>query len=611
MPGRPDSVLNPILTAAQLEQKNKDLTAFSSLTPEQLAAKKTPPTWNDVFDAFNTQHKAVYGKEINRTWNTDQDTKSSKLAIDNLYQQSVDAWNKANNGSAKVDTTVLGVNAQPNTYTPDTQYHGLLNQLFETVKPLAPLALAAVGANFLAPALADLFGAEVIGGGGGVAEGLVGGGGAGTSINEMIASGLAPGSVGATGAVAGALTPAELAAASGTGLVGAGVGGVTPLSNIAATGTQTLTPAALESLAGTAGYGTNASAVNAAINAGINPAIVGAGAGGTIADLLAGTTGAAAVTPAVTSLNEMVASGTAPGSVGATGAATGTLTGPALNAATGVTGVTGTTGITGTTGTTGTTTTPGLLDALTSATGLTGTQLAALLSGLTGAGNAANLTSAIDTGLNATTAANAASQGVLKDIYGQQLGFQKPYQTAGTNALSQLGALGTGQYQQYDPVTGQPTTMGTGSGYLQHQFDASDLAKGLAPNYDFMLQQGQMANQRAANVGGGALSGNTLQGLQNYTQNYAGNAYQNAFNNYQTQRQNIYGNLAGMAGMGQTANTGAQAAGTSYGKGVTDLNTALANAQAAASIGKAQALAGGTSGLANSTFLASLLAPPK
>jgi len=252
-----------------------------------------------------------------------------------------------------------------------------------------------------------------------------------------------------------------------------------------------------------------------------------------------------------------------------------------------------------------------VLKALTDATGLTGTQLAALLAGITGAGNSANLISSIDTGLNATTAANTASQGVLKDIYTQQLGFQKPYQLTGTNALSQLGALGTGQYQQYDPTTGLPTTMGTGSGYLQHQFDASDLAKGLAPNYDFMLQQGQMANQRAANVGGGALSGNTLQGLNKYTQDYAGNAYQNAFTNYQNQRQNIYQNLSGLAGMGQTANTGAQAAGTSYGKGTTDLQTALANAQAAAAVGKAQALAQGTSGIANSTFLASLLAPPK
>jgi hypothetical protein len=708
MPGRPDSVLNPILTAAQQEQKNKDLTAFSSLTPEQLAAQKKPPTWNDVFDAFNAQHKAVYGKEINRTWNTDQDTKSSKLAIDNLYQQGVDAWNKANNGSAKVDTTVLGVNAQPNSYTPDVQYHGLLSQLGDMAKDIAPIVLAAVGGEFLAPALADLFGAEAISGGlaggGGVTEGLVGAGGAGTSINEMIASGLAPGSVGAYGAAAGALTPEALAAAAGTGLGAAVVPAATQL-----------TPAALESLSGTAGYGTNASAVNAAINAGINPAIVGSGAAGTVADLLAGTSGAAAATPGVTSLNEMVASGLTPGSVGAAGAVSGALTPEALAAAAGTVGAgstlaqlaaTGTKALTpaaieslaGTAGygtnaaavqaaidaginpaivgsgagltaadllagTTGASITPAavtpsvnemvasglapgtvgaagaakglltgdalaaaagtgvggtllssltdtlvqkakdaistgspaassLIDQLKNATGLTGTQLASLLSGGVGAANAANISSAIDTGLNATTAANTASQGVLKDIYNQQLGFQQPYQATGVGGLNQINKLAD-------------------TGYLTHQFNAQDLAAGLAPNYDFMLQQGQMANQRAANVGGGALSGNTLQGLQNYTQNYAGNAYQNAFNNYQSQRQNIYGNLASMAGIGQTANQGAQAAGTSYGKGTTDLQTALANAQAAASIGKAQALAQGTTGAANSTFLASLLAPPK
>jgi hypothetical protein len=41
----------------------------------------------------------------------------------------------------------------------------------------------------------------------------------------------------------------------------------------------------------------------------------------------------------------------------------------------------------------------------------------------------------------------------------------------------------------------------------------------------FRLQQGQMANQRAANVGGGALSGNTLRGLQDYTQGQASQGF--------------------------------------------------------------------------------------
>jgi hypothetical protein len=578
--------------------------------------------------------------------------------------------------------------------------------LGEAIKTLAPIAISMIGANFLGPALNDLFGpaaSDLFGGGGDFGMGA-GAGGAGTSINEMIASGLAPGSAGAYGAAAGALTPEALAAAAGTGLtalapaaltpaaieslsgtagygtnasavnaaiqaginpaiVGSGAGltiadllagttgaantaalpattslnemiasgtgpgsagaygattgaltgaglaaagGLTTagstLAELAATGAKALTPAAIESLAGTAGYGTNASAIQAAIDAGINPAIVGSGAGLTIADLLAGTTGASTLggLPAATSVNEMVASGLTPGSAGAAGAATGALTGSALAAAAG-------TGLTNALGSgiidtlvqkakdaisTGSPAASSLVDQLKNATGLTGTQLAALLSGGVGAGNAANLTSAINTGLDATTAANTASQGVLKDIYNQQLGFQQPYQATGVKGLNQINQLAD-------------------TGYLTHQFNAADLAAGLAPNYDFMLQQGQMANQRAANVGGGALSGNTLQGLNRYTQDYAGNAYQNAFTNYQNQRNNIYTNLAGMAGIGQTANTGAQAAGTSYGKGTTDLQTALANAQAAAAIGKAQAVAGGTSGLANSTFLASLLAPPK
>jgi len=122
-----------------------------------------------------------------------------------------------------------------------------------------------------------------------------------------------------------------------------------------------------------------------------------------------------------------------------------------------------------------------------------------------------------------------------------------------------------------------------------------------------MLQQGQQANQRAANVGGGALGGNALTGLNQYTQNYAGNAYQNAFNNYQSQRQNIYSDLAGIAGIGQTANTGAGTAGTNYGQGTVNLNTGLGNAQAANILGQAQVGAGGVTNAANTAFLATLL----
>jgi hypothetical protein len=183
---------------------------------------------------------------------------------------------------------------------------------------------------------------------------------------------------------------------------------------------------------------------------------------------------------------------------------------------------------------------------------------------------------------------------------------QAPYRTAGYNALNQLGGLGSGQYQQYD-AQGNPTTMGAGTGYLTKQFGPADLQAGLAPNYDFMLQQGQMANQRAANVGGGALGGNALQGLQKYTQDYAGNAYQNAFQNFQNQRTNIYNTLAGIAGIGQTGQTATNQAAQNATTAQTQLGVGSAAAQAAGQVGTAGAYGNALGQLGSGLTLASLL----
>jgi len=181
-----------------------------------------------------------------------------------------------------------------------------------------------------------------------------------------------------------------------------------------------------------------------------------------------------------------------------------------------------------------------------------------------------------------------AYQDQIKRLYQEQQGIQRPYQATGTSALSDLGSLGSGTYQMYD-AQGNATGTGTGSGYLTHQFDKNDLAAGLAPNYDFMLGQGQMANQRAANASGGGIGGNALTGLNKFTQDYAGNAYQNAFTNYQNQRQNIFGNLSKLADVGQTANNQLLSAsntyGTNYGNSTASLNNALASAAGAMQTG--------------------------
>jgi hypothetical protein len=226
--------------------------------------------------------------------------------------------------------------------------------------------------------------------------------------------------------------------------------------------------------------------------------------------------------------------------------------------------------------------------------------------GLTGLGSALIGSSAAQKAADIQSAAAQNATALQGQMFNQINQQQAPYRSAGYNALNQLGGLGTGQYQQYD-AQGNPTTAGTGSGYLQHQFNAADLQAGLAPNYDFMLQQGQMANQRAANVGGGAIGGNALKGLQDYTQNYAGNAYQNAFQNYQNQRTNIYNTLAGIAGIGQTGQTATNQAAQNATTAQTQLGVGSAAAQAAGQVGTAGAYGNALGQLGSGLTLASLL----
>lgn len=120
----------------------------------------------------------------------------------------------------------------------------------------------------------------------------------------------------------------------------------------------------------------------------------------------------------------------------------------------------------------------------------------------------------------------------LNNLYDEQVGYQEPYQKIGKRASTEILA---------------------NTPYFTKQFGTADLNTELAPNYAFQLGQGQMANQRLGNMSGGALGGNALRGLQDYTQNYASGAYQNAFKNFQDQRSNIYNTLSNMANIGTTS----------------------------------------------------------
>jgi len=183
---------------------------------------------------------------------------------------------------------------------------------------------------------------------------------------------------------------------------------------------------------------------------------------------------------------------------------------------------------------------------------------------------------------------------------------QTGYRAAGGQALGQIGALGSGTYGIYD-AEGKQTGTGTGSGYLTKQFTPEDFAAGIDPGYDFRLKMGQDQAMRQANLGGGAISGNALTGLQDYTQGQASQEYGNAFNRFQTQRGNIYNTLASIAGLGQTSLGQTGTAGTQAGANIGQAISNAGSAAAAGQVGSANAISGGIQGAANQYYLSNLL----
>jgi hypothetical protein len=191
-------------------------------------------------------------------------------------------------------------------------------------------------------------------------------------------------------------------------------------------------------------------------------------------------------------------------------------------------------------------------------------------------------TSAADTQADAANRATAAQMAMFNTINQQQA----PWRQAGVGAL--------GSMQEMMP-------------YFTHQFNAQDLNANLAPNYQFMLDQGLGAVRNQANATGGLISGNTLKGINDYAQNYAQNAYQQAFNNYTANQTNIFNRLSNIAGLGQTANANVGQAGTAISGNAAQSMMNAGASQAAGTIGGANALSGALQNALGWYFLPQLM----
>ena len=205
-------------------------------------------------------------------------------------------------------------------------------------------------------------------------------------------------------------------------------------------------------------------------------------------------------------------------------------------------------------------------------------------SGAQAQANAANQAAA----LQAQTARE--SLALQREMYEKGLELGEPYREAGYSALTRIGQLLPGLTK---PVTGAEIQS--------------------LPGFQFAIDQGTGAARQNMNVGGGG--SNVTRAGQKFAIDYTTSV---AMPQVLAQRQNIYNTLAGVAGIGQTATTGAMNAGAGYGANVANisgttagaignLGMAGANAIASGNIAQANLMSGALNNIGNSAFMYSLL----
>ena len=132
--------------------------------------------------------------------------------------------------------------------------------------------------------------------------------------------------------------------------------------------------------------------------------------------------------------------------------------------------------------------------------------------------------------------------------------------------------------------------------------DRAHVLDEVTPGCEWVLA-GAQATQNADTPGVGSLSGAALKDLMGFNQNMAATGYQNAFNRYQTQQNNTFNRLAGIAGLGQASANNTAAAGTSLGTGIAGAQAAAGGSQASGVLGAGQSLSSGGNSLAGLMYL--------
>ena len=183
----------------------------------------------------------------------------------------------------------------------------------------------------------------------------------------------------------------------------------------------------------------------------------------------------------------------------------------------------------------------------------------------------------------ASTQAEAATRAgdVQKQMFDEQMKLQDPYRQAGLvgqNRLMDLLGLGTDK---------------TAADYGKYAKDFSMADYQADPGYAFRLSEGMKQLSSGARARGGAVSGRTMMGAQDYAQGLASQEYGNAFNRYQTNRANQLQPLGSLMSSGQAAASNQAGDAGQYGVNAGNAIMGAGNAIGAGQLGAANTLAGG------------------
>jgi hypothetical protein len=162
---------------------------------------------------------------------------------------------------------------------------------------------------------------------------------------------------------------------------------------------------------------------------------------------------------------------------------------------------------------------------------------------------------AADTAAGAQQGAANTSNDMLWRAEQENQAALKPWQEAGTNALSQMG-----------------------SADFQRDFTANDFQAD--PGYAFRMAEGQKALERSAAAKGGLMSGGFAKGLAKYSQGVASDEFGNAYNRFNADRDRRFGRLGSIANMGVGARDQGIASRTGFAHGYGENLMGGANAYA-------------------------------